>query len=144
MTRTCFCIVLACIAGLSIGLLRDGVDPVVAGPAAKESTFAPPGTFNVRLHGARGDGKTDDTAAFQRALDAAGEAHGGAVLVPRGNYHLAGSLNVPPAVTLEGIWRSVPAHNGIRNQGLPKPTDDGSTLLVTGGQGARTARHSLP
>jgi len=25
----------------------------------------------------------------------------------------------------------VPAHNGIRNRGLPKPTDDGTTFLVT-------------
>ena len=34
-------------------------------------------------------------------------------------------------VTLEGIWTSVPAHNGIRDRGMPKPTDDGTTFLVT-------------
>ena len=91
--------------------------------------------FNVRSFGAVGDGKTDDTAAFQRALDAAEKAGGGVVYAPRGNYFFAGHLNVPKAVTLAGIWQSVPAHNGIRDRGLPKPTDDGTTFLVTGDAG---------
>ena len=92
--------------------------------------------FNVRSFGALGDGQTDDTAAFQKALDAAGKAGGGIVYAPRGNYYFAGNLNVPNAVTLAGIWQSVPAHNGLRNRGLPKPTDDGTTFLVTGGAGS--------
>jgi len=91
---------------------------------------AQPDLYVVQDFGAKGDGKTDDTAAFQRALDAAGSAGGGVVFAPRGNYYFAGPLRVPPAVTLKGIWESVPAHNGIRDVGLPKPTDDGTTLLV--------------
>jgi hypothetical protein len=91
--------------------------------------------FNVRDYGAVGDSRTDDTAAFQKALDAAGQARGGIVYAPRGNYFFAGHLNVPQAVTLAGIWQSVPAHNGIRDRGLPKPTDDGTTFLVTGDTG---------
>jgi hypothetical protein len=91
--------------------------------------------FNVTDYGAAGDGQTDDTAAFQEALDAARDAGGGTVHVPAGNYFFTGRLSVPSAVTLAGIWQSVPAHNGIRNPGLPKPTDDGTTLLVTGGAG---------
>lgn len=90
-------------------------------------------SFNVRHYGAVGDGQTDDTAAFQKALDAASQAGGGIVYAPRGNYFFAGNMNVPNAVTLAGIWQSVPAHNGIRNPGLPKPTDDGTTFLVTDG-----------
>ncbi len=89
--------------------------------------------FDVRDYGAKGGDATDDTAAFQRALDAAGKARGGVVEIPQGFFVLAGPINVPPAVTLSGIWQSVPAHNGIRNRGLPKPTDDGTTLLITGG-----------
>jgi hypothetical protein len=85
--------------------------------------------------GAKGDGKSDDTAAFQKALDAAASAGGGVVHAPRGNYFFAGHLKVPAAVTLKGIWESVPAHNGIRDPGLPKPTDDGTTFLVTEGVG---------
>jgi hypothetical protein len=92
--------------------------------------------YDVRSFGAVGDGKTDDTAAFQKALDAAGAAGGGTVHAPRGNYFFAGHLNVPNGVTLAGIWQSVPAHNGLRDRGLPKPTDDGTTFLVTGGAGS--------
>lgn len=95
----------------------------------------PAGRLNVVDYGAKGDGLTDDTAAFQRALDAAAKAGGGTVLAPRGVYRFAGHLNVPPAVTLQGIWESVPAHNGLRDPGLPKPTDDGTTFLVTEGAG---------
>jgi hypothetical protein len=92
--------------------------------------------LTVAKFGAAGDGQTDDTAAFQKALDAAAKAGGGMVYAPRGNYFFAGSLNVPNAVTLAGVWQSVPAHNGIRDQGLPKPTDDGTTFLVTAGAGS--------
>ena len=67
-----------------------------------------PDTYSVRDFGAKGDGKTDDTAAFQKALDAAGQAGGGVVYAPRGNYFFAGHLNVPNAVTLKGVWESVP------------------------------------
>lgn len=94
------------------------------------------GHFDVQRFGAVGDGETDDTPAFQKALDAAGDAGGGVVYAPRGNYLFKGHLNVPKAVTLAGIWQSVPAHNGIRDQGLPKPTDDGTTFLVTEGAGS--------
>jgi hypothetical protein len=136
MTRSHFTVLFLAIACLSLNLLCRDHEPVGAAPAASTGgDDLPTGTWNVRRFGARGDGRTDDTAAFQRALDAAGEARGGTVLVPRGNYLLAGSIRVPQAVTLEGIWKSVPAHNGIRNRGLPRPTDDGSTLLVTGGSG---------
>ena len=99
------------------------------------ASAAVPDSFNVRDYGAVGDGKTDDTAAFQKALDAAGEADGGVVYAPRGNYLFKGHLDVPKAVTLAGMWQSVPAHNGIRDRGLPKPTDDGTTFLVTEGAG---------
>ncbi len=95
----------------------------------------PLASYAVRGYGAKGDGKTDDTAAFQKALDAAGKAGGGTVYAPPGVYYFAGHLNVPPAVTLRGVWESVPAHNGIRDRGLPKPTDDGTTFLITEGAG---------
>ena len=88
-------------------------------------------TRSVLEDGAVGDGKTDNTAAFQKSLDAMAKAGGGVVSIPRGNFFFAGHLNVPNGVTLQGIWTSVPAHNGLRDKGFPQPTDDGTTLMVT-------------
>ena len=89
------------------------------------------GRFDVRDFGAVADGKTDDTGAFQKALNAAGDNGGGVVYAPRGNYFFSGHLNVPSAVSLAGVWESVPAHNGLRDRGLPRPTEDGTTFLIT-------------
>jgi hypothetical protein len=97
----------------------------------RAATFGAQDVYLARDFGAKGDGQTDDTAAFQRALDAASQAGGGTVQAGRGNFFFAGHLNVPPAVTLAGVWQSVPAHNGLRDRGLPKPADDGTTFLVT-------------
>lgn len=47
---------------------------------------AEPRQFNVRDFGARGDGRSVDTAAVQRALDACGRAGGGTVCLPPGTY----------------------------------------------------------
>ncbi len=112
-----------------LGLLAS----VVNGQETAQPAMAD--TVSVRDFGAVGDGKTDDTAAFQKALDAVGKAGGGTLYAPRGNYFFAGHLNVPDGVTLAGLWQSVPSHNGLRNAGLPKPTDDGTTFLVTEGKG---------
>src|SRR5215211_4705362 len=71
---------------------------------AAQCASAAPDIFSVPDFGAKGDGKTDDTAAFQKALDAAAQAGGGTVQAPRGNYLFSGHLNVPSAVTLRGVW----------------------------------------
>jgi hypothetical protein len=92
-------------------------------------------TYPVRDFGAKGDGTTDDTAAFQKALDAASQAGGGSVTAGRGSYFFAGHLTVPSAVTLEGLWSAVPSHAGMRDASSPKPTDDGTTFLVSEGAG---------
>lgn len=55
---------------------------------------------NARKLGATGDGKTDDTAALQRALDAAAQTSGG-VFVPPGAY-LTHELHVRPGTALIG------------------------------------------
>jgi len=60
---------------------------------------SPKGTFDVRMYGAIADGKTKDTAAFQRALDAAAAAGGGDVVVPSGEY-LIGSIELKSNTTL--------------------------------------------
>ncbi|HEX3856763.1 MAG TPA: glycosyl hydrolase family 28-related protein [Verrucomicrobiae bacterium] len=100
------------------------------GVAALAVAAPSPDQYSVLDFGAKADGKTDDTSAFQKTLDAAGKADGGIVYAPRGNYFFAGHLNVPEGVTLEGVWQAVPSHSGLRNNGAPKPTDDGTTFLV--------------
>lgn len=87
-------------------------------------------SWNVLDFGAVGDGVTDCTAAFQTALNTAAKSGPQTVFAPRGNYLFNGNLSVPTGVTLKGVWESVPAHNGLRDRGLPKPTDDGTTFLV--------------
>jgi Pectate lyase superfamily protein len=59
------------------------------------------GFIDARQSGAAGDGKTNDTAALQRALDAAGRTTGG-VFLPPGTY-LAGELHVPAGVAVVGV-----------------------------------------
>lgn len=57
--------------------------------------------LSVRDFGATGDGKTDDTKAIQRALDAAGEVKG-AAFVPSGLY-LCADLKMRPNTALLGV-----------------------------------------
>lgn len=55
--------------------------------------------FNVKDYGAKGDGKTKDTAALQAAIDACHQNNGGMVLVPAGDF-LTGTLQLRSFVTL--------------------------------------------
>ena len=54
--------------------------------------------------GAKGDATTDDTAAIQNALNAAGAGGGGIVFLPGGKYKLLGTLDVPSGVELRGTY----------------------------------------
>ncbi len=85
--------------------------------------------MNVRLapYLARGDGRTDDTAAIQAALDAAGASGGGVVLLPAGNYLVRTHLTVPAGTALVGVGRA-PA--------LYSDKSAGSTLLAVEGAGS--------
>lgn len=84
------------------------------------------GEISVMEFGALGDGLTDNTQAFQQALDTAGEAGGGVVRVPVGKFLIKSHLLVPRNVTLEGVWRA--PQRGV-------PVDGGTTLLAVEGQG---------
>lgn len=76
----------------SAGLLALLTQPLAL-PAAT-------GSFNIRDHGAVGDGAVLDTTAIQRAVDAAGAAGGGQVLFPAGRY-LSGTIQLRSRVTLQ-------------------------------------------
>ncbi len=81
--------------------------------------------YNVLDFGAVGDGVSDDTSAFQKALDTASKEGGGIVFVPTGKYLIKGHLSIPQDVTLEGVWRSPTTWSKER----------GSLLLAVEGKG---------
>jgi len=58
-------------------------------------------------YGAKGDGVTDDSAAFQNAMNAvynSGGRGGGVVFVPAANYAFYTNLVIPQGITLHGDW----------------------------------------
>src|SRR5438552_25728 len=56
-------------------------------------------------YGAKGDGVTDDTAAFQDAIGTVATLGGGVIFVPPAIYAFQGTLNIPDGVTLHGDWQ---------------------------------------
>jgi hypothetical protein len=76
------------------------------------------------LAGAKPNGRTDNTAAIQQALDAAAKA-GGPVCLPPGRFLVRGSLRIPPGVTLQGVMESPVWSEPLK----------GSIILATGGRG---------
>ncbi|MDE3200170.1 MAG: glycoside hydrolase family 28 protein [Acidobacteriota bacterium] len=73
----------------SLGMALAGIPALsYAAPSQAGDTSAGPlpGVFDVRKHGATGDGKTLDTAAVNRTIEAAAAAGGGVVYFPAGTY----------------------------------------------------------
>jgi Pectate lyase superfamily protein len=118
-------------AAAGAAALFDAPQPAYATPPDRMGDRS----LNVKTFGASGDALTDDSASFQRALDAAFKAGGGTVYAPPGRYVLKSALIVPEGVTLRGSYSCVPSHTGLRDRGQPKPGDDGTALFVTAGQG---------
>src|SRR2546422_1462838 len=58
-----------------------------------------PGLYNVKTFGAKGDDKTIDTPAINKAIDAAAAAGGGTVFFPAGNY-LSFSIHLKSNIAL--------------------------------------------
>jgi hypothetical protein len=86
-------------------------------------------SINVKDEGALGNGLSDDTGAFQSALNKAG-VNGDVVFVPAGTYQVLGNLRVPPYVTLEGVWRAPAYSDNYAHQ----PDKKGTVLLASAGK----------
>jgi hypothetical protein len=113
------------LAGMTVPLFESPAHARAETPSNKPAAHEH--YINVYDFGARGDGKTDDTAAIQNALNAAGSQGGNVVSLPRGEYLIGGSLRVPKDVTLRGISRAPNRGAGGHNFG--------TLLLATGGKG---------
>ncbi|MCC6486175.1 MAG: hypothetical protein IT364_01630 [Candidatus Hydrogenedentes bacterium] len=123
-----------CLGGVVLsGCVTANIEPQVAVTVRDQN-----GALNVMNYGATPDGKTDNTEAFQKALDAAGADGGGVVAVPTGLYCFDGSLTFPKAVTLRGTFSYSPAHAGIRDNSDEKPVF-GTVLMPRANAGAEAA-----
>jgi hypothetical protein len=90
-------------------------------------------TYNIREHGAKGDGATLDTLAVQAAIDLCAQDGGGTVLVPAGDF-VIGTVELKSNVTLHlaasGRLLGSPdiahyrAGNGV-------PTSNGNIVLLS-------------
>jgi len=64
-------------------------------------TFEDNDALNVKSYGAKGDGTTDDTEAFRKAIAASDK-----VFVPKGNFRLSGTLELGPRTHIFGLTRA--------------------------------------
>ena len=100
--KTTFATTCLIIAALFAGGARcpgaDAVNPFT--PPNFPMPQFPGRTFNLRDYGAKGDGKANDTAAFNKAIAACNKAGGGTVVVPAGQY-LAASVQVLSNVCIQ-------------------------------------------
>ncbi len=111
--------------------------PVVGATVSAAQSTAPPtsspmgqGSFNVRHFGATGDGKTLDSPAINRAIEAAAAAGGGTVYFPAGIY-ASYSIRLKSHITLyldQGaviLGESTP-HEGMTNGGYDAAEPQGA------------------
>ncbi len=71
---------LACMGAVLVTAAGTGV----AGGDEKPAAYCPAGFVNVMAFGAKGDGKTDDTDAFQLAANS-----GGGIFIPAGDFRIS-------------------------------------------------------
>ena len=94
---------------LAAGLGLGGIAGLASLHPALASDNPPPADsmLNVKAFGAKGDGATDDTAAIQRAIDAAARLNGRTVYLPPGVYAISSPLRITEtrAVFLRGAGK---------------------------------------
>ena len=95
-----------------------------------QSVPTTPGFFDVRTFGAVGDGKTVDTPAVNRAIEAASSAGGGTVLFPSGEYacytirlksHVALYFNAGATILAADVPKEGTTTGGYDPAGPPQP-----------------------
>ena len=128
-----------------IGSIPEIRDVFEAAPLAtltapvKSDIFDPPPMdtwVNIHVLGAVGDGVTDDTAAFQKAI-----AQRRAIYLPSGQYRVTDTITLKPDTVLIGLHPSVtrifledatPAFQGVGGPKALLETPSGGANIVTG------------
>lgn len=87
---------------------------------------------NVRALGAKGDGKTDDTAAFLAAIVQA-QNEDGVVLVPKGQYKISRPLELNEISLIGSGFRAWPADVDVLPSIRPIHRDNPAIILGKGG-----------
>ena len=102
-------------------------------PLRQAARRGPEAVYQAGDFGVKADGSADDSPALQRALDHAGKAGGGTVLLPRGIAVLKAPVTIPAGVELRGGYLGVPVrawYNKI------------STLVIDCDADAKDAEHA--
>jgi hypothetical protein len=121
------------IYGVALSTLILVTALAVHGADIPEAVLGQKGVYSVTDFGAKGDAISDDTEAFQKALNQAGKT-GGIVFVPAGAYMIKGHLDIPPQVTLQGVFQAPPSMTGAL-RGVDVANYKGSVLLAVEGKG---------
>ncbi len=112
--------------------------PLLPPPVKSDIPALPPADtwVNLRALGAKGDGSTDDTAAFKEAI-----AKHRAIYLPSGRYRVTDTLTLNPDTVLVGLQPyatqivltdSTPAFVGVGNPKALLETPKGGSNIVTG------------
>ena len=114
----------------AVGAIASGLPALSLASPRQQEAAAGLGVFNVRTYGATGDGKTVDTPAVNRAIEAAAAAGGGVVLVPAGTYrcfsiHLKSNIHVvlEQGATIEAAASPKPGEQTGYNGGTYDPAE---------------------
>lgn len=59
--------------------------------------------INVKDYGAKGDSKSDDTVAIQKAINVAGKTANTEVVLPNGIYRISKTIDLPQNIALRGL-----------------------------------------
>lgn len=122
----------AMVSGIFAAALLVGVCVAHSQAAAPAGPGAEGSGVNVRQMGAVGDGKADDTAAFEKALERAAseQSH---VVVPRGKYAIKKTLTVDRTAIVGSEAAAWPADAETLPSILPAQTNSPAFELLAGG-----------
>lgn len=105
---------LVLVAGVVAGTAAD-----LTGPQLRVTKRAgqAESSFNLRAHGANGDGTTPDTTTIQKALDECAASGGGTVVFPPGRY-LSGTIHLRSKVEFTGGGTAAQAQQLVKGPGV--------------------------